>query len=154
MTCVIWSSSCKSTMLMLVIPSPFHMSACGSATNNKVDEVGEGMNMMVSFDMVTLYTRVPIWEAIYLLAQCFEEGIMAIFCSVLTCFYFSFCHWFCGWTYTMVMGSLLVLCGQDLVIWPHRPEKLEEFVASPHRGTPSSLVFFIWHPSSVLFVIS
>jgi hypothetical protein len=102
------------------------------------------MNMMMSFDVVTLYTGVPIWEAICLLAHCFEEDIMEIFCFVLTCSYFSSCHWFCGWTYTMVMGSLLVLCGQDLVIWPHRPEKLEEFVASPHPGTPSSLVFFIW----------
>jgi hypothetical protein len=88
------------------------------------------------------------------LAQCFEEDIMAIFCSVLTCSYFSSCHWFCGWTYTMVIGSLLVLCGQDHVIWPHRPEKLEEFVALPHPGIPSSLVFFIWHPSAVLFIIS
>jgi hypothetical protein len=95
--------------------------------------------MMVSFDVVTLYTRVPIWEALCLLAQYIEEGIMANFCSVLTCSYFSFCHWFCGWTYLLVMGSMLVLCGQDLVIWPHRPEKLEEFVVSPHPGTHSSL---------------
>jgi len=137
---------------MLVVPSPLLMFACGSATNIEVDEVGGGTNMMVSFDVVTLYTRVLIWDPICLLAQCFEEGIMAIFCSVLTCSYLSFCHLFCGWTYTM--GSLLVLCGQDLVIWPHISEKLEEFIASPHPGTPSSLVFFIWLPSPFLVVIS
>jgi len=40
-TCVIWSSSCRSTMLMMVIPSLLHMSACGSATNTEVAEQGE-----------------------------------------------------------------------------------------------------------------
>jgi hypothetical protein len=48
---------------MLVIPPTFHISACGSATNNEADEGGGGMNMLMSFDVVTLYTGVPIWEA-------------------------------------------------------------------------------------------
>jgi hypothetical protein len=66
-----------------------------------------GTNMIVSFDVVSLYPRVPIWEAADPPAQCFEEDIMALFCLVFTCSYYTFCNLFYEQTYRMVNGSLL-----------------------------------------------
>jgi hypothetical protein len=45
---------------------------------------------MVSFDVVSLFTRVHIVESLNLLSQHFSEDILALFRHVLTSTYFSF----------------------------------------------------------------
>jgi hypothetical protein len=111
---------------------------------------------MVSFDVVSLFTRVPILESLNLLRQHFSEDILALFRHVLTSTYFSFGGQFYEQTDGVVMGSPLspVICNvfmddfeeraleqaihkplcwfpyvdDTFVIWPHGPEKLEGFV--------------------------
>jgi sorbitol-specific phosphotransferase system component IIC len=45
---------------------------------------------MVSFDVASLFTKVPIKDTIYLLGQHFAEDILRLFPHVLTTSYFSF----------------------------------------------------------------
>jgi hypothetical protein len=47
-------------------------------------------DMMVSFEVVSLFTRVPIRETMSLLSRHFEEDILTPFRHVLTSSYFSF----------------------------------------------------------------
>jgi hypothetical protein len=47
-------------------------------------------DIMVSFDIVSLLTRVPIKETMDLLRHHFEEDVLGIFCHVLTSPYFTF----------------------------------------------------------------
>jgi hypothetical protein len=62
---------------------------------------------MVNFDVVSLFTRVPIVESLNLLSQHFGEDIMALFRHVLTSTYFSFRGKFYEQTDGMAMGSPL-----------------------------------------------
>jgi hypothetical protein len=107
---------------------------------------------MVSFHTVSLFTRLPIKEAMDLLGRHFEEYALGLFCHVLTTSYFTFNGKFYVQTDGVAMGSPLshvianfyvedyekaVLESAPLttrcwfcyvvdtfVIWPHGPEKL------------------------------
>jgi hypothetical protein len=111
---------------------------------------------MVSFDVVSLFTRLPIVESLNLFRQHFSEDILALFKHVLTSTYFSFGGQFYEQTDGVAIGSsispvisnflmddfeeralkqathkpLCWFCYVDdtFVIWPHRPEKLEGFL--------------------------
>jgi hypothetical protein len=63
---------------------------------------------MVSFDIVLLFTRLPIKETMDLLGRHFEEDILGLFCHVLTTSYFTFNGQFYGQTDGVAMGSLLI----------------------------------------------
>jgi hypothetical protein len=111
---------------------------------------------MVSFDVVSLFTRVPIVESLNLLRQHFSEDILALFRHVLTSTYFSFGGQFYEQTDGVAMGSPLCpvisnffmddfeeralkqvthkplswfrYVDGTFVIWPHGPEELEGFL--------------------------
>jgi hypothetical protein len=111
---------------------------------------------MVSFDVVSLFAKLPIKETMDLLGCHFEEGILGLFRHVLTSSYFTFNGQFCGQTDGVAMGLLLSpiianfymedyerealelaplkprcwFCYVDdtFVTWPHGREKLEDFL--------------------------
>jgi hypothetical protein len=64
-------------------------------------------DLMVSFDMVSLFTRVPIVQSLNLLGQYFSEDILALFRHILTSTYFSFGGQFDEQTDGVAMGSPL-----------------------------------------------
>jgi hypothetical protein len=47
-------------------------------------------DIMVSFDIVSLFTKVPIRETMDLVGRHFEEYVLALFRHVLTTSYFTF----------------------------------------------------------------
>jgi hypothetical protein len=112
---------------------------------------------MISFNTVSLFTRVPIKETMDLLGRHFEEDVLGLFRHVLTTSNFTFNGQFYGQTDGMAMGSLLspvranfyykkaVLESAPLklrcwfryvddtfVIWPHGPDKLKHFLHHLH----------------------
>jgi hypothetical protein len=60
---------------------------------------------MVSFDVVSLFTRVPIRETMGLLSRHFVEDILTLFRHVLTSSYFSFASQFYEQIDGVTMGS-------------------------------------------------
>jgi len=60
---------------------------------------------MVSFDVVSLFTNVPIVDPLELLSQHFEEDVLALFKHVLTSTYFCFDAQFYEQTDGVAMGS-------------------------------------------------
>ena len=62
---------------------------------------------MVSFDVVSLFTCVPIVESLDLLSQHFSEDILALFRHVLTSTYFFIGGQFYEQTDGVAMGSWL-----------------------------------------------
>jgi hypothetical protein len=113
-------------------------------------------DIMVSFDVVSLFTRVPIGETISLLSRHFEEDILTLFRHVLTSSYFRIAGQFYEQIDGMAMGSPLSsvianfymevfeemaldraphkpLCwfryvDDTFVIWPHGPDRLRDFL--------------------------
>jgi hypothetical protein len=113
-------------------------------------------DIMVSFDIVSLFTRVPIKETMDLLGRHFEEDVLGLFCHVLTTTYFTFNGQFHGQTAGMAMGSPLSpvianfymedyekaalesaplkprcwfhYVGDIFVIWQHGLDKLKDFL--------------------------
>jgi retron-type reverse transcriptase len=107
---------------------------------------------MVSFDMMSLFTNVPIVDSLELLSHHFEDYVPALFQHVLTSTYFCFDGHFYEQTDGVAMGSPLSpvianffmedfekkaieqathkpVCGfryidDTFVIWPHGKEKL------------------------------
>ena len=47
-------------------------------------------DLMVSFDMVSLFTNIPIVDSLELLSQHFEDGVLTLFKHALTSIYFCF----------------------------------------------------------------
>jgi hypothetical protein len=64
-------------------------------------------DILVSFDVVSLFTMVPIEEALRLLNQHFDEVILRLFRHVLTSSFLSFNGQFYEQTDGVAMGSLL-----------------------------------------------
>jgi hypothetical protein len=64
-------------------------------------------DIMVSFDVVSLFTKVPIQEIVDLLGRHFEEGILQTFRHVLTTSYFTFNGQFYEQTDGVAMSSPL-----------------------------------------------
>jgi retron-type reverse transcriptase len=62
---------------------------------------------MVSFDVVSLFTNVPIVDSLELLSQRFEDDVLALFKHVLTSTYFCFGGQFYEQTGGAAMGSPL-----------------------------------------------
>jgi hypothetical protein len=62
---------------------------------------------MVSFDVVSLFTKLPIKEAMDLLGRNLEEGTLGFFRHVLTNSHFTFSGQFYGQTDGVAMGSPL-----------------------------------------------
>jgi hypothetical protein len=115
-------------------------------------------DILVSFDVVSLFTMVPIEEALRLLSRHFD-AILRLFRHVLTSSFFIFNGQFYEQTDGVAMGSPLYpvianyfmeyfeemvleaathkpLCwfrcvDDTFVIWPHGPGKLAEFLGSP-----------------------
>jgi retron-type reverse transcriptase len=110
---------------------------------------------MVSFDIVSLFTKVPIRETMDLLGCHFKEDALALFRHVLTTSYFTFNGQFYGQTDGVAMGSPLspVIANfymvdyekaalesaplkprcwfryvDDTVIWQQGPDKLKDFL--------------------------
>jgi hypothetical protein len=111
---------------------------------------------MVSFDILSLFTRVPIRETMDLLGHHFEEDILGFFRYILTTSYFTFNGQFCGKTDGVAMGTLLSplianfymedyekaalesaplkprcwfrYVDDTFVIWQHGPGKLKDFL--------------------------
>jgi hypothetical protein len=120
---------------------------------------------MVRFDIVSLFTTVPIKETTDLLRCHFKENILGLFHPVLTTFYFTFNGQLYRQTDGVAMGSLLCpvqanfymegykkvalefaplkpiwwFCYVDtFIIWPHGPDKLKDFLHqlnSIHQST-------------------
>jgi hypothetical protein len=78
---------------------------------------------MVSFDVMSVFTRVPIRETMSLLGQHFEEVILRLFCHVLAFSHFSFAGQFYEIIDGVVMGSPLSLVIINLFL-----EDFEEMV--------------------------
>ena len=111
---------------------------------------------MISFDLMSVFTRVPIADSLKLFSNHFEDGVLALFKHVLTSTYFCFDGKFYEQTYGVVMGSPLSpvianffmedfekrakelvphkpMCwfryvDDTFVIWPHGKQKLGEFL--------------------------
>jgi uncharacterized membrane protein YfhO len=63
--------------------------------------------MLVSFDVVSLFTKVPVKETMDVLGRHFEENTIALFRHVLSTSYFTFNGEFYRQTYGVAMGSPL-----------------------------------------------
>jgi hypothetical protein len=63
--------------------------------------------MMVSFDVVSLFTRVPIKDSLDLLGQLFDEDVLALFRHVLNSTYFTYGGHFYKQMDGVAMGSPL-----------------------------------------------
>jgi hypothetical protein len=111
---------------------------------------------MVSFEVVSLFTRVPIRETMSLLSRHFEEDILTLFRHVLTSSYFCFAGQFYEQIDGVAMGSPLSLVianfymevfeemaldraphkplcwfhyvDDTFIIWPHGPDRLKDFL--------------------------
>jgi len=111
---------------------------------------------MVSFSVVSLFTKVPIVDSLQLLSHQFEDDVLALFKHVLTSTYFCFDGQFCEEIDGVAMGSPLSLIianffmedfekkaieqathkpvcwfiyvDDTFFIWPHGQEKLTEFL--------------------------
>jgi len=59
---------------------------------------------MVSFDVVSLFTNVPIVDSLELLSERFEDDVLALFKHVLTSTYFCFDGQFYEQTDGVAMG--------------------------------------------------
>jgi hypothetical protein len=62
-------------------------------------------DLMVSFDIVSLFTNVPINDSLKLLSQHFQNDLLALFKHVLTSAYFSFDNEYYEQTDGVAMGS-------------------------------------------------
>jgi hypothetical protein len=62
---------------------------------------------MISFDIVSLFTKVPLRKTMDLLGRHFEEDVLGIFCHVLITSYFTFNRQFSGHIDGVAMGSPL-----------------------------------------------
>jgi retron-type reverse transcriptase len=62
---------------------------------------------MFSFDVVSLFTKVPITDTLELLSHHFEDDVLALFKHLLTSTYFCFKGQFYEQTYGVAMGSPL-----------------------------------------------
>ncbi|XP_021934007.1 uncharacterized protein LOC110836758 isoform X2 [Zootermopsis nevadensis] len=140
----------------LVGHSPRHVKNSTEFINTiKSLHVGPG-DIMVGFDVVSLFTMVPVGEALRLLERHFNGDVFGLFHLVLTSSYFKFGGQFYEQTYGVAMGSplspvianffmehfeemamdgatfkpLCWFCYVDdtFVIWPHGPGKLAEFL--------------------------
>jgi hypothetical protein len=113
-------------------------------------------DILVSFDVISLFTMVPIVEALPLLSRHFDEDILRPFRHVLNSSFSRFNGQFCEQTDSVAMGSPLFpviadvfmenfeetalegathkpLCwfryvDDTFVIWTHGPGKLSEFL--------------------------
>jgi len=111
---------------------------------------------MVSFDVVSLFTNVPIVDSLELLSQHFEDDVLSLFKHVLTSTYFCFDGQFYEQTDGVAMGLPLSpvianffmeefekkaieqaahkpVCwfryvDDTFIVWPHGQEKLTEFL--------------------------
>ena len=64
-------------------------------------------DLMVSFDVVSLFTKVPVVDSLSLLSQHFEDSILALFRHVLTSTYFCYDEQFYEQIDGVAMGSPL-----------------------------------------------
>jgi hypothetical protein len=104
---------------------------------------------MVSFDVVSLFTRVPIKETMNLLGWHFEEDILRIFRHVLTTSYFSFNSQFYEQIVGVAMCSPLspVIASFYMEGWLHGPDKLNYFLNRLNSITASISAFSSpWRP--------
>jgi hypothetical protein len=128
--------------------------------------------MMVSFDVVSLFTNVPIEDSIQLLSKHFEQSTLALFKHVLTSTYFSFDGQFYEQTDGVAMGSPLspVIANffmedfenkalslslhkpthwfryvdDTFIIWPHGQKRLTDFLN--HLNSLHSKIQFTMEP--------
>jgi len=110
-------------------------------------------DLMVSFDVVSLFTKVPVEESLTLVSQHFNKDILALYKHVLTSTYFCVDGQFYEQTDGVAMGSPVIAnfymedfemkaikqsthkpacwyryVDDNFVIWPHGKEKLTDFL--------------------------
>jgi hypothetical protein len=111
---------------------------------------------MVSFNVVSLFTRVPIKETMDLLWRHYDEDFLGLIFHVLTTSYFTFNRQFCRQTdgvaidspHSPIIANLYMedyekaalesapvksccwfhYMDNTFVIWPHGPDKLKDFL--------------------------
>jgi hypothetical protein len=127
-------------------------------------------DIKVSFDVVSLFTKVPVTDTLQLLGQHFEEDLLALFRHVLTSTYFCFEGQFYKQTDGVAMGSPLSpvvasffmedfekraieqathkptcwfrYVDDTFVIWKHGQEKLTEFL-NQLNGLHNNIQFMV-----------
>jgi hypothetical protein len=89
---------------------------------------------MVSFDIVLLFTKVPIRKAMDLLGCHFKEDVLGLFCHVLTTSYFIFNGQFYGQTDGVAMGSPLSPAIENFCMEDYEKAALELAPLKPAAG--------------------
>jgi hypothetical protein len=87
---------------------------------------------MVSFDFVSLITRVPIKETMDLLGRHFKEDVVGLFRYVLTTSHFTFNGQFYGQTDGVAMGSRLAPVIGNIYMKDYEKAALESAPLKPH----------------------
>jgi hypothetical protein len=91
-------------------------------------------DILVSFDVVSLFTMVPIGEALYLLSWHFDEDIFKLFCHVLTSSIFRFNNQFCEQTNGVAMGLPLFPVIANFFMEHFEETALKGVTTSPSAG--------------------
>ncbi|KAJ4434821.1 hypothetical protein ANN_23392 [Periplaneta americana] len=80
-------------------------------------------DLLVSFDVISLFTKVPIKEALELVAEQFPDNILQLFRLALTTTYFTYNN-----SATHKPSHFFRYVDDTFVVWPHGQDKLQEFL--------------------------
>ena len=95
-------------------------------------------DLMVSFDVVSLFTKVPVVDSLSLLSHHFRDGVLALFKHVLTSTYFCHDGQFYEQTDGVAMGSPLSLVIANFFMQDFEEKAIEQV----SRSRSLRLIFF------------